>query len=419
MYRVNWLVQLPADDPDDVDMEISLTPTDSCEKDFGKDEKEAMFDSFRKMLFSMVPSGQNLARRFTNPCWYVSMEYSIATRRRLLRLKSLSDREARHIVSEVFGRKSATNMLYCIPKVFLAGFPKSGSTSIYDLIVHHPLVVGAERKEPHWWTRFPYVNKFPTNVIAFLKYMAQYRVASRYIKGHPNALAIDGSQSTIWDTRRSPNLCDIPKLISSLVPNGKYIVIMREPAARLYSDFRYQCTKSWLKNHKTVPQAFFESAPAIFYKAALDKVEKFERCLKNSTINLCTHYALSSSGLSTAFGPGCGQARIGISLYQVHIARWLRIIPREQFLFLRTEDFANDPYAVMKEIWSFLGLEMLSEESLNDALYTHSNVNPLSNTSAAEMRPETQAMLQTFFQPFNQKLVELLGDDRFLWADTT
>ena len=31
------------------------------------------------------------------------------------------------------------------------------------------------------------------------------------------------------------------------------------------------------------------------------------------------------------------------------------------------------------------------------------------------MRNETRTMLKTFFQPYNEKLVKLLGDNRFLW----
>lgn len=33
------------------------------------------------------------------------------------------------------------------------------------------------------------------------------------------------------------------------------------------------------------------------------------------------------------------------------------------------------------------------------------------------MTPETIAYLDKFFEPYNKKLAELLGDDRFLWKD--
>ena len=36
----------------------------------------------------------------------------------------------------------------------------------------------------------------------------------------------------------------------------------------------------------------------------------------------------------------------------------------------------------------------------------------------AEMLPETRAILSEFFHSFNEKLVELTGDERFLWEDT-
>ena len=33
------------------------------------------------------------------------------------------------------------------------------------------------------------------------------------------------------------------------------------------------------------------------------------------------------------------------------------------------------------------------------------------------MLPETREVLSELFHPFNEKLVELTGDDRFLWKD--
>ena len=35
-----------------------------------------------------------------------------------------------------------------------------------------------------------------------------------------------------------------------------------------------------------------------------------------------------------------------------------------------------------------------------------------------EMLPETRAILSEFYLPFNEMLVELTGDRRFLWEDT-
>ncbi len=355
----------------------------------------------------MVPSEQKRTKNFANPCWYMPMENFTAATHQLptITRQGVLDREG-----DEFGVKHVNQELCCIPKVFLAGFPKSGSTTLYRLILRHTLVVGGLVKEPHFWTRSRYDRKFPDKVL--LRYIHQYRAASRYIQHNPDALAIDGSQSTIWDTRISPNLCDVPSLMFSLIPDGKYIVIMREPVSRLYSIFRHFC-----RHAKSPPKAFLECAPALFHKAAKIEIKTYEKCLINSTINLCTRNLLNTLGKYPIDSYKCGQARIGLCFYHIHIARWLKIIPKEQFLFLRTEDLADNPDAVMKRIWTFLGLKEDNNEVLGQMLYQHFNVNPLSSNVTGEMKPETKVMLHKFFQPFNKKLAELLGDDRFLWTD--
>ena len=42
--------------------------------------------------------------------------------------------------------------LFCLPAFFVAGFPKAGTTDVWDKISQHPDVVPVD-KEPHLWTR--------------------------------------------------------------------------------------------------------------------------------------------------------------------------------------------------------------------------------------------------------------------------
>jgi len=60
------------------------------------------------------------------------------------------------------------------------------------------------------------------DILAVLKYLLYFSSASKFISTHPQALTIDGSQSTIWDTRVLENPCIMPSLLSSIVPNANY-----------------------------------------------------------------------------------------------------------------------------------------------------------------------------------------------------
>ena len=35
-----------------------------------------------------------------------------------------------------------------------------------------------------------------------------------------------------------------------------------------------------------------------------------------------------------------------------------------------------------------------------------------------QMRHDTEALLEEFYRPFNQRLADLIGDSKFLWEDT-
>jgi N-acetylgalactosamine 4-sulfate 6-O-sulfotransferase len=51
-------------------------------------------------------------------------------------------------------KESRKVRLRCLPYFFIGGFPKCGTTDVYDKLVLHPLIQGCLFKEPHYWTRW-------------------------------------------------------------------------------------------------------------------------------------------------------------------------------------------------------------------------------------------------------------------------
>ena len=403
-----------------------LDPTTLVKTCIWKHEKSSThrrdLDSFVTAVHSIIPSPSEFATNYTNPCWYMDISVPQIVRQMLYaKAGNLTDSEASYIMSEIvmkrdkFGRVRLRLPLLCIPQVYFIGFPRSGSTQLYNMMTRHPQLIGGKNKEPHWWTRFPFVDKFPHDLLAIIRYLIHYQDASKYIKSHPKALTIDGSQSTIWDTRYTHDMYIMPSLLSNIVPGAKYIVIMRDPVSRLYSDYAYLCDAYWERNNfKNVPEDYLKSAPNMFHSASEAEIKGFKNCLNFASLDVCTHCATKGPQV---LGPICGKARLGINLYYVHVARWLKVIPREKFLFLRMEDLARDPYSLMQEVWQFLDLPMQSAEEMGDVLYEHHNTNQLSHMKSLQMRNQTKKMLRDFFQPYNEELAKLLQDDRFLWTD--
>ena len=330
-----------------------------------------------------------------------------------LNLKDISREDALQLKHDIFHKK-LKGTLVCIPTVYFIGFPRSGSSQIYQMMLHNPALVGGITKEPHWWTRH-YQSVTDSNTtertLEVLRYLVQYFPAVEYVKRHPQALAVDASQSTIWDTRIDEHLCTTPTLITSVVPGAKFIVVMRDPVERLYSDFAYICEEHWRLNEmETVPQSYLEDAVETFHDVVKREIAYFEECLQTAPLEECTSQALSGKHVTSH----CGRVRLGISLYYVHIARWLAVVPRDKFLFLSTDDLHSDPYALIQSVWAFLGVPFQTKQDLIDILYTKLNTNKLAHMKIMD---KTKQMLRTFFRPYNTRLSELLGDKRFLWND--
>ena len=291
--------------------------------------------------------------------------------------------------------------LVCLPQVYFMGFPKSGSTQLYSMMMKHPHIKGGSAKEPHWWTRRAFHNS--KKVLNIFQYISFFQPRFKYIKQNQGTLLVDGSQSTIWDTG---NLCYLPQLFAELFPNAKYIVLMRDPTERLYSDFNFICARDNKK--RTMPIRHRGNRTLLFHVRVKEQISALEDCLQQKSLEYCTHHRIMWNGKSL-----CGKIRLGISLYHVHIKRWLREIPREQFLFLRTDDMATDPYKLLEKIWSFLGVEHQSKEDLQDTLHEHLNAH---RSHQSDMGKATENMLRKFFQPHNDALAQLLGDDGFKWS---
>lgn len=365
---------------------------------------------FTNQLKGIIPSPDKFEPAYRTPCWrpYMHLTSKIQSLLSKSVKQPMSDREALAVMNSVFESKS-TRSFVCVPQVYFMGFPRSGSTQLYKMLTQHPFIKGALIKEPHWWTKAEYRVDSPHDTLSIVRYISFFQSSFPDIERNPGTVLIDGSQSTIWDTRKTGNLCFLPQLISDLFPAAKFIVLMRDPIQRLYSDFNYLCQLA-IKRNMVFDRSTYQNSSKMFHEKASVEIKTLEECMKTSTLEYCTHRRLSGSATSL-----CGRVRLGVSLYHVHIKRWLREIPRSQFLFLRTEDMAENPYQVLRKVWSFLGVGEQDKDDLGSLLHEHLHSSN-TQTSSTVMTGETEALLQRFFQPHNDALAGLLGDDSFRWS---
>ncbi|KAL8609182.1 hypothetical protein ACOMHN_062422 [Nucella lapillus] len=263
-------------------------------------------------------------------------------------------------------RHPQTGDLRCLPYFFLAGFPKCGTTDMYQRIVAHPLVVHL-LKEPHWFTR-------------------------RRFHG-------DGSASTAWDNHLWPQFpgnegCREPRVLTAdyirhTNPIARVIMMLRNPTTRLYSAYLY-----FQKRHKS---------QETFHELVKKNIAVFNACVRKTSLRHCVY----NGSLFTL--------RLHVGVYSVFIEDWLLRLPRDQMLFIRLEDVHRGA-RVMPAVFQFLGLESTGQAMKRVARIKERNVGHLAQVTGP-LWNETRALLDAFYRPFNDRLAAVLQDRRFAWED--
>ena len=110
-------------------------------------------------------------------------------------------------------------------QLFLAGFPKCGSSSVFDLLAGHPSVTPSFRKET--WVLYPAIweqrSASDSELFAVESVFAQ----------NPGQIAMEGSPCTVFAS---------PELIAQLKRRGgntKILAVIRDPIDRLRSAFEF------------------------------------------------------------------------------------------------------------------------------------------------------------------------------------
>ena len=308
--------------------------------------------------------------------------------------------------------------LHCLPYFFIAGFPKSGTTSLYSAVVNHPEIfdIGKSRKEPHWWTR-RHVRK--TN---FTTYFRKFSRASQNISLHADHVFCDASQSTLWDSAFFANgqdYCAMTTAISRVLPDAKFIVLMRNPVTRIHSHYLWSCSYALGNDTSIWPSKVYRNARNNFHDMVLSGIKTFNNCLHDSSLYECTN-VMTSNFKAMRWQESCGYIthQIFVGLYYVHIFKWLQFYLMDNFLFLRTEDM-GEPEQLMSVVTDFLGVEKISSAEAQQWLGKRANTQEVVHVESPEfqMRNDTRKLLEDFYQPYNILLAELLKDNRFLWED--
>ena len=366
-------------------------------------ESSHHYEIIMKRLHTMkkyIPA--NFSSHFRNPCWYDFHQKPTGPVINTIRcvFSQLNDQSlAENVLRQA--KTSGEKHLYCLPTFFIPGFPKCATTTLYRTIIQHPLVAKSRCKECWFWKRF--VNEIGTDrdkQIHPLWYLNMLSYSVPSIESNPQSITLDATPTYAHAFRK--NFCVAPTLLKRVLPEAKFILIMRNPSKRYFSHYWFKSARLPFESKTEVSQyAHTTKGLQDFHDRTTQAIKRFQTCVdRGNSVMSCVLQIDRHTNVSIY---------LHHSLYYYHILPWLKIFPRERFLFLRTEDLANDLSSTMSKVWNFLNLDDIPTERVL------SNVDPVIKDLAIPQ--ETKMLLDEFFRPYNQLLTNLLSDMRYLWND--
>lgn len=195
-----------------------------------------------------------------------------------------------------------------LPGFVIAGAPKCGTSSLYDLIALHPEVRRAARKEPTNFLHYP--------GSAMRARMHQPLFGGRFLCG-------EGSVEYFAHPEG-------PERVAEVVPRAKLLFLLRDPVERAWSDYRM-----FVRSGQET-----EDFPTV--------VDRAVRWLGDPDLTeLCAAAARNS------FSP---LRYVLNGMYGKLLGRWEAVFGREQMLVLEAEELFANGADVARRVYEFLEL---------------------------------------------------------------
>lgn len=267
-----------------------------------------------------------------------------------------------------YGRLSVrlpTSPWRALPRFLIIGAQRCGTSSLYRYLGQHPDVVPSVRKEVEYFsTEFHrgehwYRAHFPLEA---WRRVQSFEATPDYLF-HPLAAA----------------------RAAALVPAARLVIMLRDPVERAYSQ------------HRHMVRIGFESLG-------------FEEAIAREPIRVAGEMDRIREDPSY---PARFLMRFGYvarSRYAEQVEEWVRHYPREQMLFVETEDLAADPAGTYRHVVSFLGLRAWEPRT-----WPNFSSGASSPDDGRAMSEEVRGHLRAELAPHNERLVGLIGRT-FRWT---
>lgn len=285
--------------------------------------------------------------------------------------------------------------LRCLPAVYIAGILKCATSAVYDNLAKHAAIKVSYPKETHWWTRNRQPYNPSGNSLHETRWMKNHAKQIEWTKQKgTDTIVLEGSASMFWEIPIGGVM--VPELLHRVTPKAKFVLLIRDPADRLYSDYVYFSYRT--QYGKTPKTRKYQYNAKGFHLAVQQSIDEMTTCLDAYSSSIC---AWNQGRYHTV-------TQIQLGMYSEFFEVWMKYFPREQFLVLKQEDLKAEPRESFDSVTDFIGISKLSETQLfgKNGQVKQSNIRAGKKKT---MLPETRKLLYDFYAPFNKKLADMMG----------
>jgi hypothetical protein len=274
--------------------------------------------------------------------------------------------------------RTMTNSLRLLPDFLIIGGQRCGTSSLYYYLTEHPGVIPASTKETHFFDEcFSkglewYRAQFPSSL--------QKMYVTNVLK--QNFLTGEGTPYYILYPHA-------PKRIFEIVPHVKLIALLRNPVERAYSQY-------WIEVKAGFETLSFEEAIRTEDERIAGELEKMQQS-EHYYSHSFRHFSYLTRGR-----------------YAEQLRNWLRYYPREQMLFLKSEDLYSNPAETLKRTLEFLGVTQMELHEEYKNYRRPSKKGYRNKVVPPKMDVKMREYLVEYFKSHNAHLYDLLGVD-FGW----
>jgi hypothetical protein len=304
----------------------------------------------------------------------------------------------------------------CLPNAILGGAPKCGTSSVFDWLLQHPDICGSTPKETFYLidAGYPLLRPWPHYHAGGLAGYAPYFELCR---ARPARVILDGTTHYLYQRTAR-------EVLRGFEPRPRAIFILRQPARRIYSAYRYAQNQQACLDPKLGFLPFVEMVLA----GAMDRLRPH-----------CTP-------------PGAADylaQEVQRSQYADFLPAWDEALGREAVRTILFEDLRAEPHTVMDGLFAFLGVRPFTPEGgwpvknttltlrsprlhrLARSLIGRGSANLLRRmVKAAYYRAQTKpqppprsddqqaglALLDEHYRPYNERLAAEQGLNLAAWA---